>query len=208
MKTSRYLNRTYNRLCDYKFGITTCGSDVHDKDAKDYHDILAKGDHAYVTTSYRDIFKILKYISLDEKDVFIDIGCGKGRVVCCASLLNIAEAIGIDIDENYCDIANNNSQRIHNQASIHIINTCAESFDYKNCTCFWLYNPFGADVLKKVLSRIYHSLEANPRPIKIIYLVPWYDSVLESTKWLKMYDRWEPDDHHKLSYDVSFWNNN
>ena len=52
--------------------------------------------HYYATVPYRAIFRILTFLSLKPSDVFVDLGCGKGRVVCCAATYDIAEAIGIE----------------------------------------------------------------------------------------------------------------
>src|SRR5688500_6895725 len=66
-----------NRLCDLlveqQLSIRTAGR----------HPVSAPDAVAYSTFAYWSIQRVLDRLNLTCDDVFIDLGCGRGRVVCC-----------------------------------------------------------------------------------------------------------------------------
>jgi len=182
-----------DRVCEYQSNISTRGVvPVTGSDA--YH---------YATMSYAALQAILSRLSLRASDVFIDIGCGKGRVVCCAARFNIHEVIGIEANQSLYEIARANAASIHSRrCPITIINAQAQDVDYHKGTIFYLFNPFGASTLSQVLTKIQSSLNTNLRPLTIVYANPVHESVLAESGWLQSYDRWE---RSKNRHAVSFW---
>jgi len=57
--------------------------------------------------------------------------------------------------------------------------------DYTDGTVFFFFNPFGADILRAVLSRIQTTLGSPPRPVRFLYLNPVHSAVFRSLGWLK-----------------------
>lgn len=83
--------RLENALYERRLGVTTHG--LHNWRPGDW----SKDEHLYYfATSYRRIFRILDSLHLGPADTFIDLGCGKGRVACCASFYPVREVIGIE----------------------------------------------------------------------------------------------------------------
>src|SRR5882762_10722536 len=62
-------------------------------------------NYNYMTLSYRDNIRILKSVKLTRDDIFVDIGCGKGRMLCCSALSDVKESIGIEQSPELCAIA-------------------------------------------------------------------------------------------------------
>jgi precorrin-6B methylase 2 len=193
---SKLWRKFRNMVWEHKLGVTTRGVvEISEPDAVDYG-----------ASSYPAILAILHNLSLKSSDVFVDVGCGKGRVVCCASRFNIQEMIGIEVNENLCEIAQRNAVRLRGRrASITIINARAQGFDYSKGTVFYFFNPFGSLTLNEVLSKLRFSLYSYPRRVKIVYLNPIHESLLSACDWLERYDRWEPRRNIGLEYPVSFW---
>ena len=109
----------------------------------------------YATMSYATIRKVLDSLTLGSGDVFVDIGCGKGRVLCCAARYPIREAIGVDISVELCSQARANAERLRGrQSPVLVHNVLAERFDYGQGTVFMMFNPFGAVTLNMVLEKI------------------------------------------------------
>src|SRR5690348_10833891 len=50
----------------------------------------------YATMGYSSIWSILDQLELRRSDVFIDIGSGKGRVLCCAAQYVVDQVIGVE----------------------------------------------------------------------------------------------------------------
>jgi SAM-dependent methyltransferase len=146
-----------------------------------------------MTLPYKDIMQILHYIHLKPTDVFIDIGCGKGRMLCCAATFNVKKAIGIEHAPEMSFAAMENAYMLREKKSpIEIYIADAAKFDYEEGTIFYMYNLFNQAIMKNVLERIYESLKRRKRLIKIIYTNPLYEHSLYDCSWLTMYDRWVP----------------
>jgi predicted RNA methylase len=184
-------------LWEYKLGVNTRGIV---KDAKE------SDSHYYSTISYHLTMAILRSLFLISSDVFVDIGCGKGRVLCCASRFGIRKVIGVEIDKDLCDIAECNAKKVHGRKSIiEIFNVSAEDFDYRTGTVYYLFNPFGVSTLSSVLTRMERSLRLQPRKLTIVYVNSVHDSLLSKSGWLEMYSKWEAGDKFGLMHNVSFW---
>ena len=162
-------------------------------------------NYNYMTLSYRDNIRILKAVNLTRDDVFVDIGCGKGRMLCCSALCDVREAIGIEQSPELCAIARSNAARLRGRkAPITIIQSRAQEFDYREGTVFYLYNPFDQSVLGEVLDRLRSSLEEARRPIRIAYARPDHEDTLEACSWLEKTDCWLSG-RGTTAVGVSFW---
>ena len=168
--------RIRNCLCDFRFGIHSGGS-IAGSLGKDYF--------RYSTVSYRDIFLALTHLDICSDDIFVDIGCGKGRVICCAAKLGVQKSIGIELDENLVSCAKHNALKLRGLHSpIDIFHVSAEDFDYDSITLFYMFNPFNGNILQTVLSKIHESWIENPRRIRIAYVNPVYDNLIFNHNWL------------------------
>lgn len=146
---------------------------------------------AYSPSRYYNIFRIINTIKTPtERDTFLDYGCGKGRVLIVASRYPFQKVIGVELNPNLCNIAKQNILRSHKKLvcqNIQIITADAASYlPPADITHFFLYNPFGSDILSQVFDNIYASLVNNPRDITIIYTPPNGNprTVLDDYSWL------------------------
>lgn len=191
-----FRNRLIDRFWERRLRIHTTGSvEVHQPDA-----------NRYATFSYVSIRRILSKLDLAPRDVFVDIGCGKGRVVCCAAKENVQRVIGVEIDSALCDLARANADILPApHAPIEIVNSAAQEFDYATCTAFFLFNSFGAETLERVIESIEQSWRANRRSLKFVYVNPFHEHVLRESSLFEMADRWQRQPWSGLKFDVSFW---
>lgn len=109
-----------------------------------------------------------------DEYTFIDIGCGKGRTLLMAAALPFREVIGIELDQGLVRIAENNLANFRNAGRAlrptRILCADAANFDLPASPCLiYLYNPFTAGVMEKLLDRVEASLNKNPRPMDILY---------------------------------------
>jgi SAM-dependent methyltransferase len=145
----------------------------------------------YTPTIYRMIFQVLRRLPLKDSDVFVDLGCGKGRVVCCAAHLGAARVIGIEYVKEICEIADKNAELMrHRRSPITIKHGEAQDYDFTEGTVFYMYNAFGPNTLRTVLSKIEAGLQRNPREVRIAYVNPMYGLVIRERKWLERYAFW------------------
>jgi predicted RNA methylase len=161
----------------------------------------------YVTVPYRLIFKILERLELRSHDVFIDLGCGRGRVCCCAARSAVSAVLGVEDVKELADSARANLDRMRGaRAGLkQVICGKAQECQYSSATVIYMFHPFGPTVMKEVLLRIKQSLDLAPRGLRIAYVNPIHESVLDSTGWLKRYDHWGPDCLPERKRTVSFW---
>jgi predicted RNA methylase len=121
--------------------------------------------------------ELLNRLHLPRDSNFVDIGSGKGRVLLIASQYGFRKVVGIEFSRELCNIARRNvevfSRKVKPSSSIEVIETDATEYHFHpEDRVLFMYNPFDAFILAKVLDRIRSSLEENPRPIWLIYNTP------------------------------------
>jgi cyclopropane fatty-acyl-phospholipid synthase-like methyltransferase len=142
----------------------------------------------YATMSYPAIRRVLRGLALRPTDVFVDIGCGKGRVLCCAARHPVDHVVGVDISADLCAAAEANARRLRGRRSpITVHNVPAHEFDYSRGTVFFLFNPFGAATLDHVLTKIRD--DTRGRAVRLAYAVPTHRDVVARHRWLRPWAR-------------------
>jgi SAM-dependent methyltransferase len=108
---------------------------------------------------------------------FVDFGSGKGRAVMLASELPFKRVIGVEFSPKLHQIARQNldkfpAERRRCDAVELICN------DVLNCplpegpTVYYLYNPFGKEVMESVVARLEQAFRERPREMYILYSTP------------------------------------
>lgn len=130
--------------------------------------------HPVQSTSYRLLTKAIKYIYVNEDDVFVDVGCGFGRVI---SYLIIKKRkcryIGIDINSTAVRIAN---ERFRKHSHVRIIHDNVLNCIPADATILYLFNPFGSDILDLFLDKAEQVLRNK---VKLIYLNSVHKNIFE-----------------------------
>ena len=142
----------------------------------------------YVPSGYTAITAMLRHIRFSKDDVFVDFGCGKGRVIFAIATQRLRKVIGIEVDKTLADIARAN---LTNLIKVNVTRTPAEvlhsdatTFDPRDGTIFFMFNPFERKTLEGVLNNIKTSLISHPRDIRILYNNPKHGVVLDMQDWL------------------------
>jgi len=139
----------------------------------------------YLPAFYGRIEKMIVFLKLTKNDIFIDLGCGKGRVVFRVALQNLKKVIGVEMDSNLIAIARRNLNNLKkSNTAIELIHTDAAAYKITEENIFFLFNPFGHKTLQQVILNIKESLMAYPRKIRIIYYAPVHRDLLDSQDWL------------------------
>lgn len=108
----------------------------------------------YQKTPARIVFELAEKISFREQDVFYDLGSGLGQVAILINLLTGVKAVGIEFEPAFCDYASNCAEAL-NLTDVTFINTDARQADYTKGTVFFMYTPFGGEILRKVLELLH-----------------------------------------------------
>ncbi|HKT02770.1 MAG TPA: class I SAM-dependent methyltransferase [Rugosimonospora sp.] len=157
----------------------------------------------YATMAYSSIWPVLRHLALGRQDVFVDIGSGKGRVLCCAARLPVDRVIGVDLSPERTAEATENVRRLRGRhAPIEAVTALAQEYDYSDVTAVFLFDPFGADTLNAVLERI--AKDRAGRPVRFAYANATLDSVFRAQTWLEPGEFWRRAETG-LEHDVAFY---
>jgi SAM-dependent methyltransferase len=130
-----------------------------------------KDAHGNMSISYWLLHRYIDRNFFSPEDTFYDIGCGYGRVLCFVARWTIAKCIGVEISNDFAEKARRNAASQRRRLSpIEVRVGDAAEMDYTDGTIFFFSDPFGADTMRAVLSRIHDSLLINPRRVKCIFL--------------------------------------
>jgi 16S rRNA G966 N2-methylase RsmD len=137
--------------------------------------------------------RILNRLHIPFSDfVFVDLGCGMGRAVFVATEYPFSKAVGVEYSSKLYEIASRNVRMFKSAArkchDIEMVWTDAARYSLpEQHTVFYLYNPFGKEVLEAVMANIEQSLVDHPRRIFVVYHHPEHAAVLEETlRWEKI----------------------
>jgi SAM-dependent methyltransferase len=133
----------------------------------------------YRTASARFISYLISQLGIDYTEYeFVDIGCGKGRVLLVASNFPFRSICGIELSQPAFEIAQKNL-RIYQCAdqkcfNIRICNVDARYFEPSIAnTVYYFFEPFDTVILVDVLTKISSKLRGQGK--KIYVLCIWSD---------------------------------
>src|SRR4051812_12995957 len=118
--------------------------------------------------------RVLPRESVGENDVFIDVGCGKGRVVLQAAMYPFRRVVGVELSPELHATAERNVARSMARLTCRNIELVqADVLDYEfpdDVTIAYFFNPFEGEVFGAVVEKLVASLRRNPRSLRIIYM--------------------------------------
>lgn len=166
----------------------------------------------YKPVSYRDILAILRHVGIGADDVFVDLGCGLGRAVFAASWLGAKRSVGVEIDKNLFAKCNENATRgRHADGKVDFACVPAETYLQSDTTIVFMFHPFGAGTMGSVVELLDSELDQRRRSLKLIYMNPVFDHVLQASRHLKRVEQWSPHFNRFTNsgrYAVSFYESN
>ena len=126
----------------------------------------------------KQIITLVRYFKAEKitkEDSFLDIGCGKGRVILFMHLFGFRKIDGIEYSNEISSVAKKNIDRLKIKRSKIYTIDAAEFNYYNEYNYIFMYNPFGEDIMEKVMKKLVADTEHD---VKIIYYHPAYDGVL------------------------------
>ena len=143
---------------------------------------------AFNTKSSKDFFVnlVLNNIHFAEDDVFVDVGCGFGKVLSLLHSRCNIKIIGVEIDPIIADIAR---IRVKNMDNVVVVtgNILECKSVINEGTVFYLFNPFNSDVLDKFLTTVEKNCHKD---VRVVYSNDVFKQVFEQHHWEKIpYDQ-------------------
>jgi SAM-dependent methyltransferase len=166
-----------NAVADWRLGIRANGIVATNK----------QGAVHYASSSHHHIREVLDRLQLSESDTFLDIGCGKGRVLAIAKTYSVGLVVGIEYEPALVASAKRNLAG----SNIELWQGAAEYFDYSAITAAYAFIPVEPEILDLILGKI-HSDRARltiRKPFRIAYVMetPERQAVFARHHWLKQY---------------------
>jgi SAM-dependent methyltransferase len=142
----------------------------------------------YFPSSWNVLPRALRFLGVSEGDVFVDFGCGKGRVLHQAARRPFRRVIGVEISPALAEIARANlaaRRHQHRCGGVEIVASDAMEFPIPDdLTIAYLFHSFRGRVLDAVLRGIVNSIDRQPRRVHLIYVYPVHaDKVLETGRF-------------------------
>jgi SAM-dependent methyltransferase len=148
---------------------------------------LAHEDYVgYVPSPWWILQWLLPRSEVHPGDVFVEYGCGKGRVVLAAARqYKFARVIGVEISEELSATARalvlSKRRRLRSQY-VDIVTSDAAAFEVPDdMTHAYLFHPFRGRTFQEVCANIIASLDRAPRTLRLFYVNPEEHDVLTAT---------------------------
>ncbi len=130
----------------------------------------------YEPSSWRHLDRALEGCEITDADVFLDLGCGKGRIVHLAAGRPFARVIGVEIAPELLEVARRNVDRNRRRLACGDVElVVADVVEYvvpDDVTYVYLYNPFVGEVFQAAVDGLIASLDRRPRTMTMIYANP------------------------------------
>ncbi|MCO5144312.1 MAG: methyltransferase domain-containing protein [Oligoflexia bacterium] len=126
----------------------------------------------YIPSDWWSVHFLLTYLPIKNDDVFIDIGCGKGRVLRILSKRKIP-SYGIELIPELGHIAKKNA------SALDVLIGDARNIKIPDdVTVIYLFNPFSWKIFLPFLNQIEELAKNKAHGIRIIYHGPVYHDLL------------------------------
>jgi SAM-dependent methyltransferase len=135
--------------------------------------------------------QIMQAILVDfSQFTFIDLGCGKGRVLLMASDYPFKKIIGVEFMPELHRAAEKNiaGYSSDRQRCRRIEAVCMNARDFQfpaGPLVVYLFNPFSEATFARVLENLRGSVEQSSRPVYIAYRFTEFENLLAQTDWLE-----------------------
>lgn len=165
----RIISATNDALNEAALGISTIGEETLSPER--------------TPTSYRMIRRLVAALQPGPHDSFVDIGCGRGRVLCIAARYPVARVAGVEINATSAAAAKANLARLRGRRARDWSVTAGSAldYDYDGATILYFYNSVQGDLLRQLLERV--RVTAG-RPLRFVYVNPVCADIVAAATWL------------------------
>lgn len=144
------------------------------------------GEALYAPSAWWLITRTFKHVRLRQHDVFLDLGSGRGRVVChVARRYPVQRVIGVEVSTALVQVARANAAAVASRLRAPVVDVVlCDAATYQipdDVTHIYMYNPFTGRTFDQVIANIIDSLDRRMRPMTLIYVNPRLDDVVVRT---------------------------
>jgi SAM-dependent methyltransferase len=147
----------------------------------------------YEPSSWLPLRWALRRLRPGPDDVFVDFGCGKGRVICEAAKRPFARVVGVEISPRLVEAAQANVERNRESfkcQDIELVTANAAEWQVPdNMTIAYLYHPFTGEVFDRVIDNVVQSVVRSPRRFRLVYVGPVLEEEILKTGYFRLVRR-------------------
>jgi SAM-dependent methyltransferase len=141
---------------------------------------------AYVPSAWWVLRWLLPRSEVQPSDVFVEFGCGKGRIVLdAARRYPFRRVTGVELSRELAEVAQSLVARERGRLrcpDVRIETGDASEFSIPDdMTYAYLFNPFNGATFERVCANIVASLDRAPRRLRVIYVKPVEHETLVAT---------------------------
>jgi predicted RNA methylase len=178
----RSIETASERLYDVRLGIDTSGQVPFTQTSGATGEI----GRGYRGTAPGFLRRRLRGLQIPfEEFVFVDLGSGKGRTLMLAAEFPFRRIVGVELTDSLHRVAVANVTALRLEDRIACL--CSNAADYRfpdDALVLFFFNPFGEEVLRRVVERLREAWQRKPRPVRIIYRKPVWTQALDSAPFL------------------------
>ena len=140
-----------------------------------------QGAYATQSSDYRCLKRMFREVPIKPDDIFIDVGCGEGRVLTYLYAKGFrGKAIGIELDADAAETARRRTASCPN-VTICCGNVLEHGELFRDATAVYLFNPFDETVFRAFAGLLE---TVCTKPVRIYYLNCLYVNELDgSERW-------------------------
>lgn len=162
------------------------------------------------TLDYASIDRVLDELGTSEEDVIVDVGCGRGRVVCALARRRVREVVGVEGDADIARACAENVDRMRARGrvragAVSVMAALADAADvdpvWRRATALYFFAPFGGATLRRVLAAVRRSASG---PVRVVYVNSLDETPFVETGWRRT-GGWPKGKGPGREHPVSFW---
>jgi SAM-dependent methyltransferase len=140
------------------------------------------GYHDYEPSGWRSFKRAMRGVDVSPADTFLDIGCGKGRVVEQAARRPFKRVLGVELSTELAEQARQLLERERDRRRCGAVEIFAANITTwqvpDDVTVIYVYNALSGDPLEAMLDRIAESAARAPRRLLMLYVNPLSESTV------------------------------
>ena len=155
-----------------------------------------KKGHEYLAARPSVVRPILRSLPIRDHSqyTFVDLGSGKGRVLFLAAEYGFKKVVGVEfaLELHESALQNIGGYRSRQQQCRRIESVNLDAADYefpRDNLVVYLFNPFSATVMERVLSNLATSIQEHPRHVILVIVWPELASLADRMPWLELHSR-------------------
>jgi SAM-dependent methyltransferase len=128
----------------------------------------------YLPSPWLSLLRALPRSEVEDTDVFIDFGCGMGRMVLEAALFfPFARVVGVELSPDLARVAQENVERNRHRFAARAVEiVVSDVLEYQvpdDITIAYFFNPFEGPIFAHAIDALLASVDRNPRRMRIVY---------------------------------------